>query len=93
MFRNSLLFLALLANCGGGVGLSYLCEQSGLSKFKARKVLKELLSCGAIIRVKNKYHLALLGACITQADTAAAQGYTVGYSDTDDYMPKYQKGF
>lgn len=92
MFRNSLLFLALLANCGGGVGLSYLCEQSGLSKFKARKVLKELLSCGAIVRVKNKYHLALLGACLSVGDSAAAQGYDVSFSELSHYMPKYQKG-
>jgi len=93
MFRNSLLFLSLLANCGGGVGLSYLCDKSGLSRFKARKVLKELLSCGAIVRVKNHYHLALLGACVAVADTASAQGYGVGFTENMDYMPVHQKGF
>lgn len=90
---HSLFFLSVMARLSGGVGLSVFVKESGLSKYKSKAVLKDLISVGAIICVRKRYHLTLLGACLSQADDAAAQGYGVACTENMDYMPQFQKGF
>lgn len=94
---NGLLVLALLAKMNGGAGLSKLHEMAqdegyGISRYKVRASLNELKSIGAVMRKGNVWYLTLFGANLTVAEQAAAQGYNCGFSETDHYMPVYQKG-
>ena len=94
MFHALVVLSELDCANGSGVGLSHLCSVTGLSKFKMRKLLKDMLSVGMIARRGNLYVLALLGANMSVADRACAAGYGVGFAEQNsDYMPIFQKGF
>jgi len=93
---DGLLVLSIMAKHDSGVGLSRIiecCNEAGYqySKYKMRSILKELVRVGAMHRVRNHYVMTLLGANISVADGAASSGYGVGFTDTLEYMPVYQK--
>lgn len=90
---HSLFFLSVMARLSGGVGLSVFMKESGLSKYKSKAVLKDLISVGAVVCVRKRYYLTLLGANLSVADDAAASGLAVGHTENLDYMPLFQKGF
>jgi len=92
MYRG-LIILGAIAKLGSGVGLSAICDETGLSRFKARKELKQLVFLGYVTRNKNNFTLALTGANLSIAHKISADGYYLG-----DYAPSYdftvyQKGF
>lgn len=87
--------LCALQKLGGGVGLSaihdsLLHEGMGMSRYMVRKVLKELVSVGAIARKKNVYELRLFGYNLAMADIMTATGYAI--QPNNAVMQEYQIG-
>lgn len=93
MFDFLVILSAIARSEGSGVGLAVLCDETGKSRHKVRKMLKDLVSVGAIVRQANRYQLTLLGANLVTADHAASKGYETNWADAgSNGWPIYQKG-
>jgi DNA-binding IclR family transcriptional regulator len=87
-----IMILQLIARCGiGGAGLGFLSEQSGMSLYVVRGLLDGLCEDGAVVRVKGKYFLTLIGNNIALAQDAAKEGYEVSVVKNSEWSYTYQK--
>lgn len=69
--RSYLLLLGLMAHDGSGVGLEMLAKKMGMSKYKVRKMLKELVALNFVERRANRFYRNSFGSGIVQADNDA----------------------
>jgi len=73
--HSYLLLLGLMAHDGGGVGLETLAGKMGESKYKVRKMLKELVALNFVERRANRFYRNSFGCSIVQADNEAWADY------------------
>jgi len=93
MFKY-LVILKLIGACGvGGAGVSWLAEQSGNSLHVTRGILDALCDDNAIMRVKGKYHLTLIGNNQALAYDAAKEGFEVSVVKSSEWSYTYQRSF
>lgn len=91
MFKY-LAILKLIAACGiGGAGVAWLAEQSGNSLHVTRGLLDTLCDENAILRVKGKYFLTLIGNNQVLAFEAAKEGFEVSVVKSSEWSYTYQK--
>lgn len=69
--RSYLLLLGLMSHDGSGVGLEVLAKKMALSKYKVRKMLKELVELNFVERRANRFYRNSFGSAIVQADNDA----------------------
>lgn len=91
MFKY-LAILKLIGACGiGGAGVAWLAEQSGNSLHVTRSLLDTLCDENAIIRVKGKYFLTLIGNNQALAHDASKEGFEVSVVKSSEWSYAYQK--
>lgn len=91
MFKY-LAILKLIGGTGiGGAGVSWLAEQSGNSLHVTRSLLDTLCDENAVIRVKGKYFLTLIGNNQALAYEAAMEGFEVSVVKSSEWSYAYQK--
>lgn len=84
--------LKLIGGCGiGGAGVAWLSNQSGNSLHVTRTLLDTLCEEGAIIRVKGKYFLTLIGNNQALAYDAAREGFEVSVVKSSEWSYTYQR--
>lgn len=91
MFKY-LCILKLIGACGiGGAGVAWLAEQTGNSLHVTRSLLDSLCEENAIVRVKGKYHLTLIGNNQALAYDASKEGFEVSVVKSSEWSYTYQK--
>jgi len=72
MLNEFLLVVRVLSDCGDRVGLAkmQLC-MAHVSKYRCKKLLKELCALGFVRRVGNQYELTSGGRALYNADSVA----------------------
>lgn len=91
MFKY-LTILRLIAQCGiGGGGVAFLSEQTGFSLHITRGILDTLCEENAILRIKGKYFLTLIGNNQVLAFEAAKEGFEVSVVKSSEWSYSYQR--
>lgn len=69
--REYMLLLGLMSHSGDGVGLDILAKKSNISRYKVRKMLKELVSMNFVERKANRFFRNSFGTMLVEADNGA----------------------
>lgn len=81
MLRDYLSILGNMQSDGSGVGLSVIVERTAMSKYKVRKMLKELIGLNFVYRKGNVFFRNAFGTAIVVADNEAWGAYLMGEND------------
>lgn len=69
--RDFMLLLGLMSHNGDGVGIEVLAKKSAMSKYRVRKMLKELVSMNFVERKGNQFFRNEFGFMLTHTDNEA----------------------